>query len=148
MSAGHELTPEQAQTLQSHVEVLMLGLQSLAVLLVREREALTHGVDHDALEAIARDKQAMVDQVGSLYALLRGRLSTRNGRRASFAQGLGALKRSYPALAQRVEQLLKLTRDCQRANQDNEVLVSEGLNKGPVEPGTGRDQGGALAALS
>ena len=137
MSAGGELTPDQAHTLQRHVEALVLSLQSLAVLLVREREALTRSGDSGALEAITRDKETMVD--GSLSPLIRGD--------SSVAQALGALERSHPALARRVELLLNLTRDCQRANQDNGVLLREGLTR-PGESRTRRGPGAALAALS
>jgi flagellar biosynthesis/type III secretory pathway chaperone len=146
MSAGGELTSDQTCTLQRHIEALLLSLQSLAVLLVREREALSRGCNSDALEAITRDKEATVDRVGSLYVLLRESLSPLVRGDSSIAQAVGVLERSHPALAQRVGQLLDLTRRCQRANQDNGVLLREGLAR-PGESRPPRHPGTALAAF-
>lgn len=140
------LTRAQADSLEAHVDAVTLALQALAVLLIREREALTHRAAADAIENIARDKHRAVEQVGGLYALLRDSLNALGGSGASLPDSVLALKRTHPNLSQRVERLVALTRDCHRANQDNGVLVSAGLRNAGHAMDTLRAVGAVPAA--
>ena len=140
------LTRTQADRLEAHVDAVTLSLQALAVLLVREREALTHRAAAGALEDIARDKHSAVEQVGRLYALLRDSLDALGGAGASLPDSVLALKRTHPDLAQRVDRLVALTRECHLANRDNGVLVSAGLRNAGHAMDTLRAVGAVPAA--
>lgn len=148
-TAATDISTSQADGLEAHVEAVTLSLQALAVLLVRERDALTDRAEAPDLERIAGDKQEAVEHVGMLYARLRESMEALCGPSTTMSESLPVLKRAHPRLAEGVDRLVRLTRECQRANQDNGVLVSTGLRNArgaletlrhvgaePVEPGT------------
>lgn len=122
------LTANETGNLETHVDAVSLGLQALAVLLVRERQALTDRASPEVLDNIAVDKQAAVANVAGLYALLRESLEGLGEDGTDLADSVSSLKRAHPHLAGRVDQLVALTRECQIANQENGVLVNARLN--------------------
>lgn len=118
----------EAGDLEAHVDAVSQALQALALLLVREREALIARARPDVLDAIAVDKQSAVAGVGLLYGVLRADLERFGRDGAGSADSVTELKREHPHLSPRVDRLVRLTRDCQRANQENGVLVNARLN--------------------
>ncbi len=129
MSAAATLSPAQADGLEDHVQAITGALRSLLSLLAREREALRGRAAAEVLEQVAEDKSTAVELVASLYGSLRGALDHAGSTSGELPERLAALRHSHPALAEQVDQLVRLTRDCQRANQDNGVLVSAGLSQ-------------------
>jgi flagellar biosynthesis/type III secretory pathway chaperone len=122
--AGGELV----SGLQSHVKAITLSLQVTMVLLVREREALVGRREAQSLESIAQDKQSAVAQVSRLYAMLRAAVARHLGPEASLTDSMAALREHNSGIAKQVDELVRLTRKCQQANQNNGVLVSAGLD--------------------
>ena len=125
--AGGELV----SGLQSHVKAITLSLQVMMVLLVREREALVGRREAQSLESIAQDKQSAVAQVSRLYAMLRAAVARHLGPGASLTDNMAALREHNSSIAKQVDELVRLTRKCQQANQDNGALVSAGLDCSP-----------------
>ena len=125
--AGGELV----SGLQSHVKAITLSLQVMMVLLVREREALVGRREAQSLESIAQDKQTAVAQVGRLYAILRAAVARHLGPGASLTDSMATLREHNSGIAKQVDELVRLTRKCQQANQENGVLVSAGLDCSP-----------------
>ncbi|MFT5172607.1 MAG: flagellar biosynthesis/type III secretory pathway chaperone [Gammaproteobacteria bacterium] len=114
--------------LSSHVQAISLSLQAMMVLLVREREALVGRSEAQSLESIAHDKQSAVVQISTLYESLRIAVARHLGPDASLTDGIAALRKHSDTIAKQVDTLVQLTRKCQRANQDNGVLVNAGLD--------------------
>ncbi len=128
MSATLTLTAAQADTIESRVDAISGALQALQTLLARERDGLRGRAAPEVLEQVAEDKDAAVEQVAVLYGGLREALAGIDAAGDSLPQHVAALRESHPSLAERVDRLVELTRDCQQANQDNGVLVSVGLS--------------------
>lgn len=116
--------PEQAATLQARVEAVTHELGSLAALLAREGDALARRAGAATLEQIAADKQAAIERVGHLHAGLRQRLEQAG---VTPGGGIDVLAQLEPKLAASLGRMAQLIGQCQRANQDNGVLVNAGL---------------------
>ena len=120
------MTHRPAESFQDRVIALTRSLETLRERLAEEREALRARADADALEAMARAKHAVVEQVSVQYDTLREALAGL-GSGPDAGGALGALQASRPELGAHVERLVALIRECQQANQDNGALVNAGL---------------------
>lgn len=121
-------SPAWAGEFEARVDALTQGLAALAVLLVRERDALSTRTSAADLDDIADDKRSAVANVASLYALLRSSISSAWGDGTPLDGAVSLLRDSHPGLARRVSQLVDITRECHLANQENGVLVHARLD--------------------
>jgi flagellar biosynthesis/type III secretory pathway chaperone len=127
VSAEHTDIAGRAHTLDAQVRALTAALEAMLIKLGAEREALRAHAKVDVLEHIVRDKQGSVEHIGALYAELRRALVAFGDERGNMREHIAAVRAIHPELAQRVDRLEALTRECQQANHDIGLLVSVGL---------------------
>ncbi len=118
----------------SHIQIdtLITALKTMLGILEEEHQAL-NTADAQTLENIADQKNLAVDKIGRLYDELKRELglsSNERGQHApaqAFMAALDKIRTTTPQLAERLDQLVMLTRACRQSNQDNGTLVSLGL---------------------
>ena len=130
------------------IDALIDALGAMVRTLEEEHQALNKA-DATALADIAGRKATEVEKISRLYDVFKVELGLdRQESTETFTAALDDIRTTTPQLAERLDQLVALTRACRQSNQDNGTLVNLGLHNSqanlkllqhlnrPAQPGT------------